>query len=101
MSELKEDIDYKFLTTDSDNTFVNIELISGEFQGTVYRYGKVSFDEDGENDSVSLVFGFDVVDDNGNFDLESNPEFKNHIGDVLTTILIKNLPEENWWELSR
>lgn len=90
MSELKEGLDYSFTFPESNNTTVDIKLVSGEFAGVIYRYGKVSVDEDENKENAYLSFEFDVIDNNDIPSLEESIEFKNRIGDVLTSIISKN-----------
>ena len=92
MIELQENVDYKFdIDPSEDSSFVNIQLLSGKFSGVVYKYGKVSLKEDEENDEAHLIFGFDIVDQIDHFNLEENLEFKNHIGEILTAIMVKQM----------
>jgi len=58
---------------------------AGKWQGTVYRYGAVKFEED---DEQTLSFQWDLLDSNGlqeeEFDCD---EFQTIIGDVLIDII--------------
>lgn len=91
MSDIVEQVDYTFIPSDEDSSLANVKLISGNYDGVVYSYGKVSIEEDEEKDQAFLSFGFNVVDNNGIFGLEENLEFKNYIGEVLNAIMTKNL----------
>lgn len=93
MNKFKEGVDYVFIIPEDDGISVDISLISGEFAGVVYSYGKVSFDEDKENGEGYLVFDYELVDSNGFESLETNESFKNFIGDILIGIVSKNLEE--------
>jgi hypothetical protein len=94
MSEYKEGVDYVFVIPEDDNNSVDIRINSGEYFGVVYNYGKVSVEEDRDNDQAYLAFEYNVVDPNGIEDIESNIGFKNHIGDILSTIMVKNMNME-------
>lgn len=93
MSNIREEVDYTFIQSEDDNSLANVKLISGEYDGIIYSYGKVSIEEDEENDRAYLSFAFNVVDSNGFDNLEENLEFKNYIGEVLTTIMTTNIPK--------
>ena len=92
MSDIREEVDYTFIQSEDDSSLANVKLISGEYEGIVYSYGKVSVEEDEENDTAYLSFAFNIVDPNGFDNIEENLEFKNYIGEVLTTIMTANLP---------
>lgn len=92
MNELKEGYDYRFNVNSAVNGIVDIELTSGKYDGVVYRYGKVSVDEDEEKELAYLTFVFEVVDQKSHKDLETNTEFKDYIGEVLNSIMLKNMP---------
>lgn len=91
--EYKEFVDYNFSVPESDDNsgLINIKLASGDYSGVEYRYGKVSIEEDSERDNAYLTFEFDVVDSNEKENLEEDMQFKNHIGDILTSIMMKNI----------
>jgi hypothetical protein len=93
MFDYKEGVDFKLLVSESDSEAVNIELSSGPFQGVVYSYGKVTTQEIKDKEEAYLTFEYDLIDSNGMEDLESDDNFKNHIGDILVSIIMKNLPE--------
>lgn len=90
MTDLVEGYDYKFVIPEDDGIAVNVELLTGEYSGIVYRYGKVSFEENEESGEGYLVFEYDVIDSEIP-SLESNVNFKNYIGDVLASIITKNI----------
>lgn len=91
MSDYKENVDYVFVIPEDTTTNVDIRVNSGEYSGVVYNYGKVSVEEDKDNDRAYLLFEYNIVDSNGFELLESDDNFKNHIGDILTTIMVKNM----------
>lgn len=88
MNELKEGVDFAFDVSGSLGNNVNVSLLNGEFSGVTYSYGKVSVEEDAENDQAYLSFDFEINDNNGIEGIENNISFKNHIGDVLTSIVL-------------
>nr|QMP83360.1 MAG: hypothetical protein [Caudoviricetes sp.] len=88
MNELKEGVDFAFDLSEGLGNNVKITLLKGDFSGVVYSYGKVSVEEDEENDKAYLNFDFDIEDNNDIEGIEKNIDFKNHIGDVLTSIVL-------------
>lgn len=91
MNELEEGKDYIFDISENNAGSINIKLTSGIFEGVIYNYGKVSGEEDKEKDEFYLQFEYNVVEPNGLENLENNIDFKNHIGDVLSSIISKNV----------
>jgi hypothetical protein len=87
---MKEGIDYVFVEHSTAN-FYSIKIKSGKFEGVIYTYGKVSFAEDKSNDNLKVSFDFRIEDVNESRHtlsfLENDDEFKNYIGDILSSIL--------------
>jgi hypothetical protein len=77
---------YKFVVN-KDEKWQGIGLTekAGRWQGVVYRYGKVNFEEDKDN---TLSFDWELLDSNG---LEEEvfecSEFQNILGDILIEII--------------
>ncbi len=90
MNNIVEGYDYKFVIPEDDGISVNVELLSGEYTGVVYNYGKVSFEEDEEGQQGYLVFEYEIIGSE-NESLKEDDNFKNHIGNILSTIITKNL----------
>lgn len=94
MSELLEDIDWGYIIPKDEGTTVHIKILKGKFKDVVYQYGKVGFDEQ-EDGSVYLKFIYNIVESpTDKDDLEKSMEFKNHIGDILSTIISKNIDKD-------
>lgn len=87
----QENVDYIFKNAEDDSGLMNIKLVSGDYDGVEYRYGKVSAEEDKETDQAYLSFEFDVIDPGENNLLEENMDFKNHIGIILQNIIMKSI----------
>lgn len=62
-----------------------------EYDGVVYKYGKVSIDPQGEEEAY-LSFTYEVQENPDGANTESL-EFKNFIGDVLVNIIEHNMEE--------
>jgi hypothetical protein len=93
MSELQEDLDWSYSIPKDEGSTVHIRILKGEFKDVVYQYGKVGFDEQPDG-SVYLKFVYNIVESpQPKADLEGDMKFKNHIGDILTTIISQNMGE--------
>jgi len=91
MKTLKEGLDYNYVIPKTEDTTVGIKLLSGKYTDTVYQYGKVKFNEE-KDGAIYLQFVYNVLETS--FDvasLEKDPDFKNHIGDILVNIISQNL----------
>mgnify|MGYP003342282328 FL=1 len=89
-----EDIDYKFISPANDPSMVHIKLLDGEFKDTVFKFGKVKFEE--KDNEGYLHFDYDVLESTvmKPKKLEKNEDFKNFIGNMLVEIISKNLEQE-------
>ena len=89
-----ENIDYVFISPASDPSMVHIKLLTGEFKETVFKFGKVKFEE--KDNEGYLHFDYDVLESTvmKPRKLEKNEDFKNHIGNMLVEIISKNLEQE-------
>jgi hypothetical protein len=94
--ELKmlEGFDYCYMYPKDDPQSVHIRLLDGDYKGTVYKYGKVKFEE--KNDQVYLLFAYDVIESvvDKPRKLEKDEAFKNYIGDLLVEIMGNNIEQE-------
>lgn len=91
MKKISENIDYVYLYPEDSQTFIDIKLISGKYSGTIYRYGRVSVDE--EKDSAVLSFEYDIIESPYTEESLRNSEFKNYIGDILVNIMLGGINE--------
>ena len=78
---------FVYVTTESqDQTLIGIK--EGKFAGVVYKYGKVSFGkEEDENGNLPMHFQYDIVDNNGIPREQFGDEFFNLIGDILVVVI--------------
>ena len=93
MSNIKDR--YVFVTDNEDN-WQCIGIRGGQFDGVVYKYGKITIPEPPEEDikkDLTLKFEYDIVSTN-NLPAEwFGEEFFNLIGDILVDILDKRMKE--------
>ena len=80
---------FVYVTTKSqDQTCIGLTEKSGKYHGVVYKYGKVSFaKEEDENGNLPMQFQYDIVDNNGIPREQFDDEFFNLIGDILVEIM--------------
>jgi len=89
-----EGIDYCFIYPKNDKESVNIKLLEGEYKDTIFKYGKVKFEE--KNDEMHLLFAYDVLESTIDKPrkLEKNEDFKNYIGNLLVELMSANIETE-------
>jgi hypothetical protein len=81
--------DYKFLETSNMNMDTcPIQILSGDFSGIVYRYGKISLKEMDSGD-VQVTMDISIVNGPENFD-HNTPEFTLVAGEIFVDIIEKN-----------
>ena len=93
MSNIKDR--YVFVTDNKDNCQC-IGIRGGQFDGVVYKYGKITIPKPPEENiekDLTLKFEYDIVSTN-NLPAEwFGEEFFNLIGDILVDILDKRMKE--------
>ena len=88
-----EGVDYCFIYPKEDEETVHIRLMEGPYKDTIYKYGRVGFEE--KNEQVYLQFKFDVIESTiKKSKLEKDDDFKNYIGDLLCEIMSSNIEQE-------
>lgn len=95
----KEGVDYEYVVNEKDKNSVHIQLNTGKYSGTTFKYGKVSIDE--KDDKAYLQFGFNVIQSSIK-KLDKQVDFKNYLGDLLTHIIAGNLDlDESYYDENR
>lgn len=89
-----EGIDYCFIYPKNDKESVNVKLLDGDYKDTIFKYGRVKFEE--KNDEMHLLFAYDVLESpiEKPRKLEKNEDFKNHIGNLLVELMSANIETE-------
>ena len=83
---------YKFVQNkDAKWQGVGLTAEAGEYQGVVYRYGKVTPIE--EDDKLRLQFDWEILDSNGLGKEYFKDDFFKLIGDILYDIMDKQLED--------
>jgi hypothetical protein len=68
-----------------------IKLTSGPYEGIIFSYGKVSFDEQ-EDETCKLNFEYEVHDNHIEY---IKPDFEFYIGELLQFIIMDELERNN------
>ena len=99
MSKIKSK--YTFVSQEGD-TWANVCIREGKFKDVIYNYGKVSINQEKENDDGTLPFRFEYsIIDNALLQREEfGEEFFTLIGDILVDIIDDQLKEKNLEYLS-
>ena len=86
-----EGIDYCFIYPKDDQQAVHIRLLDGPYKDTLFKYGKVKFEE--KDEQMYLLFAYDVLESTIEKPrkLEKDMTFKNYLGDLLVEIMSGNL----------
>ena len=94
MSDIKDM--YTFVEN-KDKTWTGIGLTekAGKYQGVVYKYGKVSVDENKNNEDATLQFEWDMLDSNGLPKEMIGDDFFKLIGDILQDIITEQLDKDD------
>ena len=74
-----EGLDYCFIYPKDDGTAVHIRLLEGPYKDTIFKYGKVKFEE--KNDQIYLLFAYDVLESTvaKPKKMEKDEAFKNYL----------------------
>ena len=83
---------YTFVQREHDD-FTCIKLLSKEYDGVIFKYGKVGFakDED-EHGNLPMRFDYDILQHPNNKELDNN-KFVDHIGDILVELMEKQIKD--------
>ena len=87
---------YTFVSQKGDQ-WANVCIREGKFKDVIYNYGKVSINQEKENDDGTLPFRFEYsIIDNALLQREEfGEEFFTLIGDILVDIIDDQLKEKN------
>ena len=91
---MTEGLDYCFIYPKDDPQSVHVRLLNGKYKDTIFKYGKVKFEE--RHGNVYLLFAYDVLESTIDTPkkLEKDAEFKNYLGDLLIEIMSGNLEQD-------
>ena len=80
---------YAFAQRKGDD-FTCVKLLEGDYEGVIYKYDNVKFEELNNNGQVPLQFTYDVFLNPNSKDVD-NQDFKNYIGDILVELVDQQL----------
>lgn len=90
---MTEGVDYCFIYPKDDAQAVNIKLLDGPYKDTVFKYGKVKFEE--KDEQMHLLFAFDIIESKIKAKkLEKDEDFRNYIGNMLVELMSNNMEQE-------
>ena len=99
MTEFVQGVDYEYVVDDKDVNSVHIKLMTGDYAGTTFKYGKVGIDE--RDGKAYLQFNFNVIQSPIK-KVEKKIEFRDYLGDLLTFIISSQLDiEESYIDENR
>ena len=75
-----------------DDDFTCVKLLDGEYEGIIYKYNNVKFENVNTNGQIPLQFSYDVFQNPENKDVDTQ-EFKNYIGDILVELVDQQLKD--------
>ena len=89
-----EGIDYCFIYPKDDGSAVHIKLLQGPYKDTIFKFGKVKFEE--RHGNVYLLFAYYVIESPvmKPKKLEKDSDFKNYIGPLLVELMSGNLEQD-------
>jgi|SRR5210317_1185803 len=87
----KQNKRYAFVQKQGDD-FTCIKILEDEYEGIIYKYNNVKFEEVNNNGQIPLQFTYDVFLNSDNKDVD-NQKFKNYIGDILVELVDQQLKD--------
>jgi hypothetical protein len=78
---------YEVMPEITEDGFYKIKILSGEFSGCVYTFGKVEFPD--ENEPI-LSFDYNLIEGK----VDDKKKFENTIGDILVQLLQKAIEQK-------
>lgn len=89
--------DYERISFRPDSNHDSFKIVTGEWSGTVITYGEVLVTEPLDNEEPILKFQYQIEETPLDFTvLENNPDFNNHLGEILKNIIETALQENNF-----
>lgn len=81
--------EFELVETDTElGKVFAVSVKRGKFRGVLYYYGAVRFVE--ENDSLRIVYTYDIIRNPSGKDLRSSDEFSQYVGEKLNYIIMNH-----------
>ena len=93
MSDQKVRKPYKVVESRYDG-YDAIQLVEEPFTGIVVKYGKVSFNADEDNDTLTLNFDYDIID-RAKKEFGNLEPFEKYLGELLEQLIAEGIQENN------
>lgn len=71
-----------------------IKLTEQPYEGIIYSYGKIEFEENEEDDSLHIKFDYEILENGGKGMTDKKP-FEQYIGNILQELLHEGIQENN------
>ena len=85
----------RYVAVESKYTGIDaIKILEEPFSGIVFTFGKVSLNEDEENDKLHINFEYEIQD-MGNKEITDMSPFETYIGLILQELLIKGVQDNS------
>jgi hypothetical protein len=84
----------RYVIVENQQGFDAIKLTENPFEGIIYSYGKVSFEEDEINESLRLSFEYEIID-YANKVLTDTQPFEQYIGRILEELIHEGIEANN------
>tara|TARA_B100001113_G_scaffold132112_1_gene108098 strand:- start:323 stop:646 length:324 start_codon:yes stop_codon:yes gene_type:complete len=84
---------YTFVQREEDD-YTCLKLLSKEYDGIIYKYGKVGFGkEENPDGTLPMIFDYDILKNPNKIDLGDETKFVDHIGDILLELMEKQIKD--------
>jgi len=83
-----------YVVVENKQGFDAIKLTENPFEGIIYTYGRVSFDEDDATGYIKLKFDYEILDYADKVITNKQP-FEKYIGDILQELIHEGIENNN------
>jgi len=95
---MKEGVDFRFLDDAVADPTTPVEILTGRFKSVRVCYGQVRINEQAEDGSGLLQFVYKVIEPTETkqiLRLKANRDFNNLLGDILRSIILESIEEND------
>jgi len=95
---MKEDKDYKIhdYETDIRKDTNPVEILTGEYAGALFRYGRVKAEASEDGETANIKFEYNILPKSkiDHFFLQGNPKFERVVGEILEDIMLGEFADD-------